>query len=150
MKKRILAWALLLTIAATSTFANTREGTNERVINSFKKEFAAARDVQWEQTRNYVKATFTLNEQVLFAFYSQDGELLALTRNIVSGQLPINLLADLKKNYNGYWITDLFEMAADNSTSYYVTLESADYTIILKSNGPDGWEIYKKERKNLA
>src|SRR5690349_14254396 len=130
MKKSLMVWALLLTLV-TSSFARTDEGTNEKAINAFKKEFATARNVQWEQGKDYSKATFTLNDQVLFAYYSEDGDLLAVTRNILSSQLPINLLADLKKNYNEYWISDLFEMAANDSTTYYVTIESADYTIVL-------------------
>jgi hypothetical protein len=150
MKKSILVWVLSLTLGVTSTYARTDEGTNVRAENSFKKEFATATNVQWEQTKDFTKATFSLNDQVMFAYYSQEGDLLAVTRNILSSQLPINLLADLKKNYNTYWITDLFEMATNDATSYYVSIESGDYTIVLKSDGANGWQVFKKERKNLA
>lgn len=150
MKKSILVWALSLTLGVTSTYARTDEGTNVRAENAFKKEFASATNVQWEQTKEFTKATFSLNDQVMFAYYSQEGDLLAVTRNILSSQLPINLLADLKKTYNTYWITDLFEMATDQTTSYYVSIESADYTVVLKSDGANGWQVFKKERKNLA
>ena len=150
MKKSLMVWALLLTLGVTSSFARTDVGTNEKAVDAFKKEFAAARNVEWEQGKDFSKATFTLNDQVLFAYYSGEGDLLAITRNILSSQLPINLLADLKKSYNDYWITDLFEMAANDSTSYYVTIESGDYTIVLRSAGSNGWEVFKKERKNLA
>jgi len=56
--------------------------------------------VQWEASKTYAKATFKLNDQVMFAYYTPDGDMLAITRNIVSTQLPINLLADIKKNYS--------------------------------------------------
>lgn len=150
MKKSILVWVLTLALGVTSTYAKTDEGTNVRAENSFKKEFASATNVQWEQTKEFTKATFTLNDQVMFAYYSQDGDLLAVTRNILSSQLPINLLADLKKNYTSYWITDLFEIATDQTTSYYISIESADYTVVLKSDGANGWQVFKKEKKNLA
>ncbi len=150
MKKRILIWALLLIIGAGSTFANNGgAGVNEKVLKSFKKEFATAQDVQWEQSESFAKATFKLNDQVMFAYYSLEGDLLGMTRNIVSTQLPINLLADLRKNYNEYWITDLFEMATGNYTTYYLTIEDSDYKTILKSTGSDNWEVYKKDRKAL-
>lgn len=149
MKKRILVWALLLVVSAGSAFANNNdEGVSDKVVKSFKKEFTTAQDVQWENSKSFAKATFKLNEQIICAYYSQDGDLLGMTRNIVSTQLPINLLTDLKKNYNDYWITDLFEMASGDSTSYYITIENSDYSIVLKSSGADSWDVYRKERKD--
>ena len=147
MKKSILTWVLLLTVGLSSTFANKLENVNEQVISSFEKDFAAAQDVIWEKSKDVSKATFKLNDQVMFAYYAEDGGLLAVIRNLVSSQLPINLLSDLKKNYSNYWISDLFEMAADNSTSYYVTVQNGDQTIVLKSYGSTGWETFKKEKK---
>lgn len=150
MKKRILTLALLLSLTLSSIFANTVEGVNQKVMNSFKSEFSDARDVKWETGKDFVKATFTMHEQVMFAYYSIDGEQIAVSRNIVSSQLPLNLLSDLKKNYTGFWISDLFEMATKGDTAYYMTVENGDYSIVLKSNGSSGWEIYKRDRKNPA
>jgi hypothetical protein len=118
-----------------------------KIITSFKKDFAAAKEVKWEISKEFTKATFSLNDRIMFAFYNESGELLAMSRNILSTQLPINLLSDLKKNYSDFWITDLFEMAAGNETNYYITLESADAVVILKSPGTSGWEVFKKDRK---
>jgi|ADGO01.1.fsa_nt_gi hypothetical protein len=111
------------------------------------KEFAGAKDVQWETGKAFVKATFTLHGQVMFAYYSNDASLLAVTRNITTNQLPMGLLTDVKKNYANYWISDLFEMVADNETSYYVTLESADSRVVLKSTDSTTWQVYKKKRR---
>jgi len=147
MKNKIIIGVFVLVTGISSAFANGNEEVSQRIINAFQKEFTGAQNVQWETGKEFVKATFTLNEQVVYAFYGQDGHLLGITRNIVSGQLPINLLTDLKKNYNNYWITDLFEMAANSENVYYVTLENSDYKVILKSNGTNGWEVFKKERK---
>jgi hypothetical protein len=150
MKKRILTLALLLTISISSILANTFEGVNQKVMNSFKSDFADAREVKWESGKDFVKATFTMHEQVMFAYYLVDGEQIAVSRNIVSSQLPLNLLSDLKKNYTGFWISDLFEMASKGDTAYYMTVENGDYSIVLKSNGSSGWEVYKKDKKNPA
>lgn len=146
MKTRILTIALSLMIGLSS-FANNKEIVNERILSSFNKEFAGAQEVNWVNGKTFAKATFKLSNQVMFAYYSPEGELLAVTRNITSGQLPINLLADLKKSYQEYWITDLFEMVSDNETIYYVTLESASQTLVMKSHAIQGWEVYKKEKK---
>jgi hypothetical protein len=147
MKKSILTWVLLLTVGLSSTFAHIKENVNEQVISAFKKDFATAQDVSWEKSKEISKATFKLNDQVMFAYYAEGGNLLAVIRNIVSTQLPINLLSDLKKNYSGYWISDLFEMASDDATSYYVTVENGDQSIVLKSSGLNAWETFKKEKK---
>ena len=150
MKKKILTLVMLLGLGLGSTFANDAEGVSNKVINSFKKEFASAQDVQWEKGRDFVKVTFKLNDQVMFGYYNGEGQMIALTRNITSVQLPINLLADVKKNFSQYWITDLFEIAMNNETVYYITVENGDYTIVMKSNGSQGWDVYRKERKNIA
>jgi hypothetical protein len=147
MKSKIVIGLFVLITGISSAFANGDEEVNQRIINSFNKEFAGAQNVQWISSKDFVKATFTLNDQVVFAYYSQEGKLLGVTRNIVSGQLPINLLTSLKKNYSNYWIADLFEMAANDENTYYVTLENSDHKLVLKSNGTNGWEIFKKEKK---
>ena len=149
MKKIMLVWALVLTVGIGSSFALPTENVSQQAINAFKKDFASAQDVSWEINKETAKATFNLGGQVMFAYYSKVGELLAVTRNIVSSQLPINLIADLKKGYNEYWISDLFEMAANDNTSYYVTLQSGDQTVVLKSNGATGWEVFQKIKKTV-
>lgn len=147
MKKIILVWALMLTAGIGSSFAHFTETISQQVVDAFKKDFAGAQDVIWENTKDVAKATFKLNDQVMFAYYSKEGELVAVTRNILSAQLPINLLTDLRKNYGAYWITDLFEIAANSSTSYYVTLQNGDQQVILKGTGTTGWETFRKEKK---
>ena len=142
-------WAMMLTMGLTSAFANNEETINQKAVSWFKKDFTTAQDVKWENNKDFVKATFKLNDQVMFAYYSQTGDLMAVTRNIVSSQLPLSLLSNLRKSYSSYWISDLFEISSDADASYYVTLQNGDQTLVLKSNGTSGWELYKKEKKNI-
>ena len=118
MKKSILTWALILMVGVSTSFAHGIEGVSEKVMNSFKKEFSEAKDVQWESTKDFAKATFALHGQIMFAFYNGEGSLLAVTRNIVASQLPLSLLAEVKKNYVDFWISDLFEMSSNDHTTY--------------------------------
>jgi hypothetical protein len=150
MKNKILLGVFIFITAISSAFANGNEEVSDKIIKSFQKDFAGAQHVQWVTTKEFVKVTFTLNEQVVYAYYSQDGNLLGVTRNILSSQLPINLLTDVKKNYSKYWITDLFEMANHNENVYYLTLEDSDHKMVLKSNGNYGWDIFKKEKKQIV
>jgi len=146
MKKSIFILALSL-VLGTASFANNDEIINQKAEQSFKKEFSQAKDVRWQKSGDFVKATFTLNEKVLFAYYNESGDLVAITRNITTDQLPITLLTTFRKNFSGYWISDLFEMVSGGETSYYITLENADHKVVLKSEDFASWETYKKEKK---
>jgi hypothetical protein len=148
MKKTILALAVMLTTGLTSAFANKGEEVNQRAISSFSKDFLSAKNVSWQQQKDYAKATFSLNNHVMFAYYNQDGELLAVVRNVLSDQLPIHLLTEIKRNYGNFWVSELFEMATEDRTTYYITVENSQERRVLKSDGLDQWTLYKKEKKD--
>lgn len=117
------------------------------VLQSFQGDFNNAKDVIWTFTSQYYKADFALNGQYVSAFYDEAGGLVAMTRNITSFQLPIYLQANLKKGYNGYWITDLFEVTNDMGTTYYATVENADTKVVLKSTAATRWSTFQKSNK---
>ena len=143
MKKMIIAAAMFVSLSA---FAND-EKVSPKVLNAFNTEFTTAQEVEWTTTNEYYRASFDMNGAKVFAFYNMDGELMGLTRNISSSQLPVNLQASLKKNYSGYWISDLFEVANNNGNSYYVTLENGEKKVVLNSANGSDWSTYKKDRK---
>ena len=148
MKSISLSIAIVLMMGLSAFAAkNDETDVNKEVVRSFHKEFINAKNVKWEKKVGYVKVEFTLNDQVLFAYYNNDGQMTAIVRNIVSDQLPISLLTSVRNDYSGYWISDLFEVAADGQTNYYVTLENADKKMVLRSSGIDGWEVYSKTKK---
>jgi hypothetical protein len=143
MKKMILT--LAIAVSTLSAFAND-ENVNEKVLDAFKTEFTTATEVKWSVGNDYYKATFNYNGKYVFAFYSEDGELLGLSRYLSPVDLPIALQNNLAKNYEGYWVSDLFETAKNNTTNYYITLENADTKIVLKSSG-NSWEVHNKIKK---
>ena len=145
-KKLAIAVALLLTVGVTSSFATPTDKTDV-IKASFRKDFKKAELMGIEANDSYNKLTFKMNDMVLYAFYTDNGELLAVTRNITSSQLPIQLLLDLKRDYANYWITDLFEFNSEGSNSYYVTLENADTSITLRANSSDDWHLYSRKNK---
>jgi hypothetical protein len=145
-KKIAFTLALLLTVTISYSFAAPVDSMNGRIEASFQKDFKNAKLMSSEVNRHFTKLTFRMNDMILFAFYSDNGELLAVTRNILSSQLPIELMMDLKKNYSDYWITELFELNGDSQNCYYVSLENADSKVVLRSTGND-WEVYQKTAK---
>ena len=147
MKKMILSLATVMMMGFTA-FANGNDDVaTPEARDAFKKDFATASNIKWEQKNNFLKATFNMNGQFLTAWYYTNGDLEAVVRNITSDQLPISLITGLRKDYTAFWITDLFEISSDNQTTYYVTIEDSDKKIVLKSEGLGAWEVYSKERK---
>jgi hypothetical protein len=153
MKQFILSIATMLMMGVSvSAFAGKNDdgAVNQLAVKSFRKDFTGASNIIWEQRDTYTKATFSLQGQVLFAYYNSNGDLQAVVRNITSDQLPITLLSSLRKDYGNSWISDLFEIVSDGQTSYYVTLEDSDKKIVLKSQGTEFWSEFKKEKKGTA
>jgi hypothetical protein len=146
MKKIMMMLLLVLTIGTSFAFTG-EEAINKQALNAFKKEFVGATEAAWTVGDNFYKVTFTLNDQKLFAYYNMQGDFMAVTRNISSLQLPLSLQTSLKRSYNNYWISDLFEVAKSDGTNYYVTLETADTKIVLKSADGSDWSVYQKSRK---
>lgn len=146
MKRFLGTLTIALSFISLTSFANGEE-VSPRAIKSFNQSFKNATEVKWTVTDNYSKAEFALNGQYVSAFYDVEGKMIALTRNLSSLQLPIALQADLKRNYDCYWISNVFEVANEEGTSYYITLETADEQLTLKSNS-DSWDTFKKQRKS--
>ena len=145
MKKILLVLGLVATMGVCSAYPSER--VSQKVLASFKTEFKTAQNVEWETGANYFRASFTMNEQQIFAFYNVEGDLLSVARYISSIQLPVNLFSDLKNNYSKYWITDLFEVSNNEGLHYYVTLETADSKLVMRSSNGGSWSTYSKNKK---
>ncbi|MBS1947224.1 MAG: hypothetical protein JST47_05610 [Bacteroidetes bacterium] len=149
MKKKIamLTAAFLLTFGAS--FANrTNKEIPSTVKTDFSRHFSTAKNVQWEKVNDYYKASFLLGSNVLFAYYSDDDDFIGVAHNITSDKLPMMLQADLKTNYPNYWITSLAEYTVKHQPGYSISLESADQSIILKSDNLANWYVFRTVKKD--
>ena len=148
MKVLLVAITALLSITNLKAAANDDITVSAAVLASFHSAFKNASEVEWKQSGNYYKADFAFNSQYVTAYYDATANLVAVTRNISSYQLPVTLQTKLKASYETYWISDLFELSNENGTSYYVTLENSDAKITLKSTVSNEWAVYQKGRKS--
>ncbi|HEU4470214.1 MAG TPA: hypothetical protein VFR58_03955 [Flavisolibacter sp.] len=148
MKRLAVILTLAFSLVGFSSFANGEDLAPAAAVQSFKNSFKTATEVSWSATESFHKVSFFLNGQPVSAFYSAQGEMIAITRSINSLQLPIALQASLKKDYDAYWISDLFEMANEEGTSYFITLENADTKLVLKSTAASEWTSFRKQRKS--
>lgn len=148
MKAKILSLLVAAMIIFNVSYANNTEGNvNETVLNSFLHQFVKAADVQWIKTPEYYKATFNWNGQFLTAFYDEKGASIAVSRNLLPNELPLLLQTNLADQYNGYWVSELFEYDTKDNNKYYITIENADKKIILESRDNSYWEVFKKSNK---
>ncbi|MGZ8543907.1 MAG: hypothetical protein ACXWV0_01360 [Flavisolibacter sp.] len=148
MKRLVLTLTLALSLISFSSFAKDDVVVSPAALQSFKNAFKTATEVNWTAGENFFKADFSMNGQYVSAFYNAEGYMIALTRNISSLQLPITLQASLKNNFDQYWISELFEVANEEGTAYYITLENADTKMVMKSSAGTDWSTYKKVRKS--
>lgn len=140
----------ILLTTLSSFFAQAKPGPQEvtpAALKSFEHTFAQAREVSWSTIDNMYKVSFQVAGQYASAYYSASGNLMVVTRNISSLQLPVVLLAGLKKDHGHQWISDLVEVSDEGGTYYYVTLEDAAQKLILKSEGATQWTRYQKYEK---
>ena len=156
LAKLTIAFALTLSSIVSNSFAATTntakaapvEEVRGEIKASFRKDFQDAQLISTDVRKSYTKLTFKMNNSVMFAFYSENGQLLAVTRNILSNQLPIGLQVEVKNKYEGYWISELFEISGQEQNCYYMTLENGDSKIVLRSVGSENWEVFQKTEKN--
>jgi len=148
MKKMIMALAFIaVTIGNAAIAGSGGKDIDERIKRAFEKEYVGATDVTWYVYDGYIKVDFSFGGMQLVGFYTTDGRMLGVARNINFSALPLMLQIEQRKNYKGYWITDIHELANGDGTKYYLTLENADKVIKLGSTGGDKWEVVKKQDK---
>ena len=145
MKKILFVLGLLAIMGISNAYPS--EKVSPKVLAAFKSEFSSATNVEWETGSNYFRAAFSLNEQRAFAYYSVAGELISVARYISPIQLPINLFSNLKNSYSQYWVSDLFEVSNSDGLHYYVTLETADTKLTMRSTNGGDWSTYSKKKK---
>ncbi len=146
MKLLIITFALAFSVFSQNAFADETK-VSPIVLKSFQHQFTTATAVDWTITANFYKVQFVLNDQHVTAFYEGDGNLIAVIRNITSDQLPVKLQAELKKDLEHNWISELFEITNEEGTEYYVTLENADVKQVLRSASYGTWSNYLKSKK---
>jgi hypothetical protein len=144
MKKMFLI--LTMSLATTVLFASATV-VNPKVLEAFTKEFVNVQEVRWTEGPDYSIAQFLYNGQSVRAYYTNSGQSLGLFRYISSLNLPVNLQLSLKKSYGNFWITDLYELSKGGVTNYFITIEDADESVMLKASSDVDWVQFKSVEK---
>ena len=146
MKKIITI--LAMTLIVSTSFASIEPQTvSGQALNTFNSEFVGATDATWTINKDFYQVSFILDGQQMFAYYNKSGEFMAVSQNISSVQLSNYLKKGLKKVMSNRWITDLFEITNNDQISWYVTIESADEKIVLRSDNGGKWRVFQTIQK---
>ncbi len=142
---------LLFTAATLSSFAFAGRPVDvkNQTLVSFSRDFSNVEATSWESHESYSRATFVMNGQVMYAFYDEsNGKLIGTSRFLHISQMPLALQDGLKKTLKDHWMTELFEMSTDDTTTYYATIESKTEIRVLKSDGFSGWSVSSVTKKH--
>ena len=66
-----------------------------------------------------------------------------VVQNILSDKLPAKLLTTIKKDYKSYWITGLYKEDVSGKTSYHITIENADQTVVMTATHAGNWSVLR-------
>jgi len=148
MKKILIFAAFSLLLIGNTAFASGEELVNQKVRESFNKEFSTAGGVRWKQLKNenIFEAQFIYNNQRLCAFYDENGQLLVISRAIPAASLPLLVTKKLNSQYKDYQIQEVIEYVNEGDTSYFLQLEKNNQRVIVQAYSSGSTRIFKKER----
>ncbi|MBD0287136.1 MAG: hypothetical protein ICV79_17160 [Flavisolibacter sp.] len=143
MKKRFVVLATAFVLSLSVAFAQEGNGkpVPAAIAKELQQEFKDVSNVEWKTTENFYKASFTVDGYSLEAFYSFDGKLQGVSRNISVEQLPMSLVREVKEKMSTYSVAELFELLTDRGTEYFITFKNDKETKTYKSSGGD-WIRY--------
>jgi len=149
MKKIFLSLTLSAALLSSAfTYAANNE-PNFKVKQAFSSEFTQVKNVEWivMDKEGVYQAKFIFNNETLQAFFTEDGEFLGTTRQVLKSQLPISVASGLEKQYGGARVISIFEYSKKDGLDYYITLTTDKGAMIVKATGNGEFSVYKKNIK---
>jgi len=149
MKKIFLSLTLSAALLSSAfTYAANNE-PNFKVKQAFSSEFTQVKNVEWivMDKEGVYQAKFIFNNETLQAFFTEDGEFLGTTRQVLKSQLPISVASGLEKQYGSARLISIFEYSKKDGLDYYITLTTDKGAMIVKATGNGEFSVYKKNIK---
>lgn len=138
------------TFISLASFANVDPITG-KVLESFRTEFAEAKNVQWKSLDDagLFQATFNYRNTELSAFYNADGDLVATARYINKDNLPIMVAKEISSRYPDHIVRSVIEHISNGSTTYHVTLYGEKTSLIVSASPSGELSVFKKVKNRL-
>jgi hypothetical protein len=146
MKNLIITSVLALAIAISSIAAD-RKRVNYEAERNFYVEFADAKNVSWTTNHHFYKASFTLNQVAMDAFYDHRGTYIGTTNKSDISDLPLNGKRSFAKKYAAYTVKEVIKFEGAEETAYYLVAENEKQSLFLKISVEGFISVCKKVTK---
>nr|WP_294943825.1 hypothetical protein [uncultured Mucilaginibacter sp.] len=142
MKKIFLTLAIAASLFTTNIYAATSalknddgtENVSYAAISKFNSDYARAENVTWKVSSTFQKATFTLDDVKMSAFYNLSGELIGVTQNVQFKALPEKAKKEIAVKYEGYFAKEVIKLETGDDNSF-------DNTVYFVDLAKDGKEL---------
>lgn len=145
--KKLLFTALLAVTVAVSAFASGTDKVNYAAVSNFKASFKHISDVSWTATKDYVKATFVLNNVRTEALYTPEGEFIGTNTAINLDELPVKAKRSFAKKFDGYTVKEAIHFEGNDEEAYFISAENEKEAVILKVNDSNHISVMKLTKK---
>jgi hypothetical protein len=148
MKKMLLVLVLVAS-AITQTVSAADDKVSPRLSQALNKEFSGAKSIHWQafKGKDIYQASFILNNQRLFAFFSSAGELISTGRYIAETSLPILVSKSIANRFSDYQVKEVVEYTREGDTQYALVMENAKRTVLANAYSDGGIAIVQKKKK---
>jgi hypothetical protein len=156
--KRSLIVMLFVSFFAVNSFANDPT-VDRQVIEKFSSDFPTATKATWTAAKDYYVVSFNVGSENRRAFYSQDGELIAVARTVLFTQMPLIAQQALMERFpqsEGYAFqpleADLTKQAMEvnderSGTYYLLKVETEKHSRYVRVTADGGLTIVRSVKK---
>jgi uncharacterized membrane protein YkoI len=141
MKKLTFIVACAVSLFSVSAFAQDipQSKVPSLIVTNFQQAFSKATDIEWEMDGDLYKVEFEIG---LFgldhdAWYNAEGKLVKHKEEISKTDLPENIQATIKKEFDGYRIDDVEKVTTGNEVVYLMELKkfTDDWKVAIDATG---------------
>lgn len=140
---------LAAVVIIAGTWASPLPAEYAKAIAAFEKEFTGAKNVQWSGNDEVSVVSFMFNNEMMRAWFTAEGEMAALQRNVNKGQMTFLSAKSLENLQAEQIVLQVVEINKDGDMYYLVRSENKKLESIYKLT-PSGvlTRIEKKKIKN--
>src|SRR5579875_518731 len=130
MKKFALAFTASILLISSVAFAENGKPNPAEI--TFQKIFRGTSNLKWTEGKEFLTASFVLDNVQVLAFFNHSGELIGTARNVLYNQLPLVVKNEINSRYASNDIYDIVEYTVDSETFYQMTIETSTKKLKVK------------------
>ena len=145
--KKLFVFLTAIVLTASS-WATPSAIENEKIIAAFEKEFTGATEVQWSPGKDEVfLATFLLNNEKMRAWFTMEGDVVAIQRDVKKEQMTYLSAKTLMTLEEQQKIISIAEVNKDGDMYYLVHTENDKYKNVYKLTAAGSLSRIDKKKK---